>query len=131
MAPRLEDRPDRESQSRLARFILRSQPLTCGQSSEMGPRFRGDDGMTDKLILHEDPVSGNRSEEHTSELQSLMRISYAVFCLKKKKKPMKNYKQLTHSYHTKLEILEHNIYSITTLYCSLTLRDYIKKRTIY
>src|SRR3546814_6164608 len=29
---------------------------------------------------------GNRSEEHTSELQSLMRISYAVFCLKKKKK---------------------------------------------
>src|SRR3546814_4622100 len=31
-------------------------------------------------------ISGNiRSEEHTSELQSLMRISYAVFCLKKKK----------------------------------------------
>src|SRR3546814_2895970 len=30
-----------------------------------------------------------RSEEHTSELQSLMRISYAVFCLKKKKKPTK------------------------------------------
>src|SRR3546814_10764347 len=30
---------------------------------------------------------GNRSEEHTSELQSLMRISYAVFCLKKKRKP--------------------------------------------
>src|SRR3546814_1679923 len=28
---------------------------------------------------------GGRSEEHTSELQSLMRISYAVFCLKKKK----------------------------------------------
>src|SRR3546814_8319283 len=33
-----------------------------------------------------DPASGElRSEEHTSELQSLMRISYAVFCLKKKK----------------------------------------------
>src|SRR3546814_8792352 len=31
-------------------------------------------------------VQGKRSEEHTSELQSLMRISYAVFCLKKKKK---------------------------------------------
>src|SRR3546814_1723994 len=31
----------------------------------------------------------NRSEEHTSELQSLMRISYAVFCLKKKKKDKK------------------------------------------
>src|SRR3546814_4766863 len=31
------------------------------------------------------PGTGSRSEEHTSELQSLMRISYAVFCLKKKK----------------------------------------------
>src|SRR3546814_3279396 len=30
-------------------------------------------------------IADNRSEEHTSELQSLMRISYAVFCLKKKK----------------------------------------------
>src|SRR3546814_7069312 len=43
-----------------------------------------------------------RSEEHTSELQSLMRISYAVFCLKKKKK----HKQLTtisrHKYTTKV-----------------------------
>src|SRR3546814_5033448 len=34
-------------------------------------------------------VFGVRSEEHTSELQSLMRISYAVFCLKKKKKTNK------------------------------------------
>src|SRR3546814_4943810 len=32
-----------------------------------------------------------RSEEHTSELQSLMRISYAVFCLKKKNKQMKKH----------------------------------------
>src|SRR3546814_4440465 len=31
------------------------------------------------------PLSATRSEEHTSELQSLMRISYAVFCLKKQK----------------------------------------------
>src|SRR3546814_1882655 len=33
-----------------------------------------------------DDLAGLRSEEHTSELQSLMRISYAVFCLKKKRK---------------------------------------------
>src|SRR3546814_3100229 len=33
------------------------------------------------------PTHAGRSEEHTSELQSLMRISYAVFCLKKKNKP--------------------------------------------
>src|SRR3546814_6537503 len=37
--------------------------------------------------LHEVPP---RSEEHTSELQSLMRISYAVFCLKKKKHTSKD-----------------------------------------
>src|SRR3546814_1501064 len=35
-------------------------------------------------------LCGERSEEHTSELQSLMRISYAVFCLKKKKTPKIN-----------------------------------------
>src|SRR3546814_8490559 len=34
------------------------------------------------FILTDQPVVGTRSEEHTSELQSLMRISYAVFCLK-------------------------------------------------
>src|SRR3546814_2898165 len=51
--------------------------------------------------LHDGPANGRksppprcrrrsgRSEEHTSELQSLMRISYAVFCLKKKKNLMK------------------------------------------
>src|SRR3546814_7794963 len=33
-------------------------------------------------------LAARRSEEHTSELQSLMRISYAVFCLKKKNKPI-------------------------------------------
>src|SRR3546814_5050361 len=37
------------------------------------------------LQLRQGPIIDLRSEEHTSELQSLMRISYAVFCLKKKK----------------------------------------------
>src|SRR3546814_4144796 len=41
------------------------------------------------------PVGYRRSEEHTSELQSLMRISYAVFCLKKKRSPLCN----THTHH--------------------------------
>src|SRR3546814_3704401 len=36
-------------------------------------------------VVHESDRARTRSEEHTSELQSLMRISYAVFCLKKKK----------------------------------------------
>src|SRR3546814_10553862 len=39
----------------------------------------------DRVVLIEDTRELQRSEEHTSELQSLMRISYAVFCLKKKK----------------------------------------------
>src|SRR3546814_8975987 len=38
--------------------------------------------VADQVVVAE---AGARSEEHTSELQSLMRISYAVFCLKKKK----------------------------------------------
>src|SRR3546814_5155884 len=38
---------------------------------------------------------GFRSEEHTSELQSLMRISYAVFCLKKKRTKQHNSTQVT------------------------------------
>src|SRR3546814_8184101 len=49
-----------------------------------GPGGRADRGDGE----HQMPISrslSSRSEEHTSELQSLMRISYAVFCLKKKK----------------------------------------------
>src|SRR3546814_9686737 len=37
------------------------------------------------FVGHDPRIASHRSEEHTSELQSLMRISYAVFCLKKKK----------------------------------------------
>src|SRR3546814_4115553 len=39
-------------------------------------------------------INTGRSEEHTSELQSLMRISYAVFCLKKKTKSRHQYKAI-------------------------------------
>src|SRR3546814_2861995 len=45
-------------------------------------------GIADS-IAHDLRTPISRSEEHTSELQSLMRISYAVFCLKKKKKKKK------------------------------------------
>src|SRR3546814_6745556 len=44
----------------------------------------------DALVAERRDHAAERSEEHTSELQSLMRISYAVFCLKKKKKTSKN-----------------------------------------
>src|SRR3546814_2043164 len=55
------------------RFILHGT-ITGNLTIETGAR----------AIIH-GTVAGRRSEEHTSELQSLMRISYAVFCLKKKK----------------------------------------------
>src|SRR3546814_993795 len=49
------------------------------------------------------PHAAVRSEEHTSELQSLMRISYAVFCLKKKKKKYSKYNN-----HHKCNKLQHH-----------------------
>src|SRR3546814_8118857 len=48
------------------------------------------DGNSDFELEHR-IVLPDRSEEHTSELQSLMRNSYAVFCLKKNKNPVLNY----------------------------------------
>src|SRR3546814_6220547 len=50
-----------------------------------------------------------RSEEHTSELQSLMRISYAVFCLKKKKKKHKQHNE-RHSRSKGLKRYHHRVY---------------------
>src|SRR3546814_1563118 len=54
--------------------LLRLERVAC---------IRGDRLLFEGLSLT--LARGERSEEHTSELQSLMRISYAVFCLKKKK----------------------------------------------
>src|SRR3546814_9493906 len=47
-----------------------------------------------EAVAPADQQAAYRSEEHTSELQSLMRISYAVFCLKKKKKKTTNKENL-------------------------------------
>src|SRR3546814_6385544 len=64
---------------------------TLFRSGNVGGLGSDDDHLC--LIIGRCRVRGHRdrplrSEEHTSELQSLMRISYAVFCLKKKKKRM-------------------------------------------
>src|SRR3546814_2082012 len=50
----------------------------------------------ERRIIHE-YFHDHRSEEHTSELQSLMRISYAVFCLKKKNKQCTQQSVLSHN----------------------------------
>src|SRR3546814_6496442 len=54
--------------------------------AEAGVHWRGHGGFGGIALSHNVRTRAEvRSEEHTSELQSLMRISYAVFCLKKKK----------------------------------------------
>src|SRR3546814_7779557 len=84
--------PDRVGDRRLGilPLLLSDPPIGGGliltASCPMGLEQtdgRGRGGLIDQsgIMLRE---GGARSEEHTSELQSLMRISYAVFCLKKK-----------------------------------------------
>src|SRR3546814_3967188 len=58
-------------------------PVSPGATTAGSPRLSLKRSVP--WLVHRDGRSGvRRSEEHTSELQSLMRISYAVFCLKKK-----------------------------------------------
>src|SRR3546814_6759326 len=64
----------------------------CGDRDDAGRRRRGH--RRELRDLRGRALLG-RSEEHTSELQSLMRISYAVFCLKKKKKQLEHTKSKT------------------------------------
>src|SRR3546814_8829283 len=72
---RVHDKPDPVRLAALAE-VLAGLGLRIDASQVVRPR-----NLTQLLVK----VEGRRSEEHTSELQSLMRISYAVFCLKKKK----------------------------------------------
>src|SRR3546814_2024402 len=58
---------------------------SAGRSATAAAAYRAGVEITDERTgLVHDYTRKQRSEEHTSELQSLMRISYAVFCLKKK-----------------------------------------------
>src|SRR3546814_9479234 len=74
-------RNDRRSpaESRRGRALPRKTPSTPVRSLPLPPC------AARRSPSDRSPRPDHRSEEHTSELQSLMRISYAVFCLKKKK----------------------------------------------
>src|SRR3546814_2103024 len=63
-----------------------SHSTLCASHQLTGRPFLSPDQLTGLPFVSPDerPLGIGRSEEHTSELQSLMRISYAVFCLKKK-----------------------------------------------
>src|SRR3546814_7380708 len=75
---RSRDRLRRAAAAAGAGQSLRRHQSLCGCGQAMQP-LRGEE---EALRRRSQPL---RSEEHTSELQSLMRISYAVFCLKKTK----------------------------------------------
>src|SRR3546814_6050636 len=74
--------PDQEIEQRLALRGQQRRPARC--IGIEGGDVAGDEALEESA--HILAGKADRSEEHTSELQSLMRISYAVFCLKKKKK---------------------------------------------
>src|SRR3546814_6482315 len=79
-----EQRPHQIEQFLLHRLVL--VDLRGNKAQEFERRRKAAFGQRlDGLIKHRQKRRGRRkrSEEHTSELQSLMRISYAVFCLKK------------------------------------------------
>src|SRR3546814_1017821 len=86
------DRPDAAAVAAVTavrtteRHVLEAQEANAAVAALAA--FDADNGFVNKLHrarLWDRLKSSARSEEHTSELQSLMRISYAVFCLKKKK----------------------------------------------
>src|SRR3546814_10600472 len=80
-----------ENGERLARATLNLNESGAVRRHE--PRGRKDHRAGAGPVGRRGHAPCRRSEEHTSELQSLMRISYAVFCLKKK---TKNTKEKTH-----------------------------------
>src|SRR3546814_10725553 len=70
-----------------ARTAARRQPGAVGPGGVAdAPSKAGEGPLTLSTCLTRTCMAATRSEEHTSELQSLMRNSYAVFCLKKKTK---------------------------------------------
>src|SRR3546814_5125423 len=83
------DRSRRRAMKLLMALALASLPLPA---LAQAPAAADTDGKTAAGVQYVQPkdwTATTRSEEHTSELQSLMRISYAVFCLKKKTKTSK------------------------------------------
>src|SRR3546814_3685209 len=67
-----------DAQKSVMEFLLINHPLDCPVCDQ------GGECQLQDLAVGYGASASRRSEEHTSELQSLMRISYAVFCLKKK-----------------------------------------------
>src|SRR3546814_8335754 len=69
----------------LPNYVIRSTETQRTKDFRRETKTIQNEGEFDSAHYQEEGGTVPRSEEHTSELQSLMRISYAVFCLKKKK----------------------------------------------
>src|SRR3546814_10562843 len=67
-----------------ARLRIRGASILGSDGGTTGAGCATDEGSASGKVMRPRKKPVPRSEEHTSELQSLMRISYAVFCLKKK-----------------------------------------------
>src|SRR3546814_6479971 len=83
------------------RLMLAAYNAGPGRADAYAAGRRGLPAETIAYVRQIAPELGVRSEEHTSELQSLMRISYAVFCLKKKKTKHTRQSTLKHQHETK------------------------------
>src|SRR3546814_2359091 len=77
-------------------YVINNQEAFIGDISVAAPILNADREVVGavNIAVPTPRWSIDRSDEHTSELQSLMRISYAVFCLKKKKKKKQKNKYL-------------------------------------
>src|SRR3546814_1393322 len=84
-----KDRHMRVSQARSAAALNRVQEVEV-KNSQLQRYKESAREKTAELDRCMEEMGQKRSEEHTSELQSIMRISYAVFCLKKKKRQTPN-----------------------------------------
>src|SRR3546814_4676229 len=81
---------DRQRREQIAQNVLHGQGHGDTADAQSGHHRRDIDAKIVEPQQQQHRPQRWRSEEHTSELQSLMRISYAVFCLKKKTKKKKN-----------------------------------------
>src|SRR3546814_3423748 len=90
------------------------QPVLLGRIAGAADHPRRVHRICDQIL----GIAAHRSEEHTSELQSLMRISYAVFCLKKTKK-------IRTKHHT-----SHRHYVIRTVYSHIPHHTSVKHASL-
>src|SRR3546814_4989725 len=100
---------DRRALARAITLIESTKPDHTGEAEALLEALLPFSGASVRIGISGVPGVGKstRSEEHTSELQSLMRISYAVFCLKKQKKTTTTNRKRKHIHNPRIDIKQH------------------------